>query len=198
MEDAMPPQIAILGWGSLLWEGGTEFDRWHDDWRFDGPVLKLEFSRVSSSRLDALTLVVDPEHGVENTVAWCLSRRRDPDDAVSDLRCREGTTLKNVGKLLLAHPEATRQSEHESEQRIATWAGARGLDAVIWTKLASNFNTEVKQPFSVPEALAHLKRLPPAGKARAAEYIWRAPEFIRTPLRSAVQREPWFVEPGGA
>jgi hypothetical protein len=54
----MPPKIAILGWGSLLWEGGAEFDRWHDEWRLDGPVLRLELSRVSSRRLDALTLVI--------------------------------------------------------------------------------------------------------------------------------------------
>src|SRR5262249_52977469 len=47
----MPPQIPILGWGSFLWEGGTDFDDWHDDWRFDGPPLRLEFSRVSTSRL---------------------------------------------------------------------------------------------------------------------------------------------------
>jgi hypothetical protein len=58
----MPPQIAMLGWGSLLWEGGADFDRWRNEWRFDGPTLSLEFSRISSSRLGALTLVVD--HGL--------------------------------------------------------------------------------------------------------------------------------------
>ena len=51
-------KIAILGWGSLLWEGGQEFERWHDAWHNDGPSLKLEFSRVSESRLGALTLVI--------------------------------------------------------------------------------------------------------------------------------------------
>src|SRR5438105_3189676 len=30
-------KIAILGWGSLLWEGGVDFDRWHDEWRYDSP-----------------------------------------------------------------------------------------------------------------------------------------------------------------
>jgi hypothetical protein len=33
----MQPQIAILGWGSLLWEDRPEFDEWHDNWRSDGP-----------------------------------------------------------------------------------------------------------------------------------------------------------------
>ena len=61
----MLPQIAILGWDSLLWEGGAEFDRWHDEWRLDGPVIKIEFSRVSSSRLNALTPVIDRTNGVD-------------------------------------------------------------------------------------------------------------------------------------
>jgi hypothetical protein len=25
----VPPKIAILGWGSLLWESGAKFDRWY-------------------------------------------------------------------------------------------------------------------------------------------------------------------------
>ena len=56
-------KIAILGWGSLLWDRQAEFDKHHDDWQFDGPSLQLEFSRVSESRKDALTLVVDTNHG---------------------------------------------------------------------------------------------------------------------------------------
>jgi len=68
-------RIAILGWGSLLWEGGPEFDSWHGPWQYDGPTLKLEFSRVSKKRLRALTLVIDSEHGTETAVAWCLAKR---------------------------------------------------------------------------------------------------------------------------
>jgi hypothetical protein len=184
----MPPQIAILGWGSLLWEGGAEFDRWHEEWRYNGPSLKLEFSRVSSSRLGALTLVIDNDHGVTNTVAWCLSKRKDPQDAIADLRCREGTTLGNIKNLSLSQT----LPEDGILRGIAAWAKDQGLDVVIWTALASNFAKELKQPFSVQAAIAYLKRLPPAGKSKAAEYIWCAPDFIQTPLRNAVQREPWF------
>ena len=184
----MPPQIAILGWGSLLWDGGAEFDRWHDEWRYDGPTLKLEFSRVSKKRLDALTLVIDPQHGVTNTVAWCLSRRKNPQDAIADLRCREETTIQNIRALVLAGPVP----EDNTSKEIAAWANERKLDVVVWTALPSNFADQVKHPFSVEEAIAYLKRLPAAGKAKAAEYIWCAPEFIRTPLRSAMEKEPWF------
>lgn len=189
----MPPQTAILGWGSLLWDGGAEFDRWHDEWRYDGPSLKLEFSRVSSSRLGALTLVVDPAHGSSTTVAWCLSTRKDPADAVADLRCREGCAIRYIARLNMP-VSSDGCAEQSGVSDIAVWAQSRKLDVVVWTALTSNFAIEVKKPFSVPEAIAYLRRLAPAAKVKAAEYIWRAPEFVRTPLRSSVEKEMWFAQ----
>ena len=50
----MPAQIAILGWGSLLWDTRPEFDEQHEPWRHDGPEIKVEFSRVSQSRRGAI------------------------------------------------------------------------------------------------------------------------------------------------
>lgn len=184
----MSLQIAILGWGSLLWDGGMEFDRWHDEWKYDGPSLSLEFSRVSESRLGALTLVVDHQYGFLNTVAWCLSKRRTTEDAIADLRCREGTTMQNIRSLSLAEPIPN----DNLSANISAWAKDRKLDVVIWTALPSNFETKVNQPFSVNAAVAYLKGLSPEGKAKAAEYIWRAPNFIQTPLRSAIEKESWF------
>ena len=90
-------KIAILGWGSLLWDQRAEFDKQHEGWQFDGPSLKLEFSRVSETRNNALTLVLDSNNGNSCQVAYALSNRKNPDDAICDLRCREGTTLKNIG-----------------------------------------------------------------------------------------------------
>src|ERR1700761_4705343 len=54
----------------------------------------LEFSRISKSRGGALTLVVDPENGIETTVSYCVSARAQPFDAIEDLRVREGPTRK--------------------------------------------------------------------------------------------------------
>jgi hypothetical protein len=121
----MPPQIAILGWGSLLWEGGSDFDQGHDDWRGDGPTLSLEFSRVSSSRLGALTLVIDPQHGSVATVAWCLSKRKSPEDAVADLRCREGCSARNITRLDV--PSDAAASLQDPALGIAAWAECANL-----------------------------------------------------------------------
>lgn len=192
----MPPQTAILGWGSLLWEGGAEFDRWHAEWSCDGPSLPIEFSRVSTSRLGALTLVIDHEHGSPITVAWCLSKRKDPDDAVADLRCREACLLKNIARLDLPFSPSG-SLDRKEVTAVAEWATNRHLDVVVWTALENNFEEKVRKPYSVAEAVAYLKSLPRPAKVRAAEYVWRAPAFVQTNLRKALETEPWFSE-GGA
>jgi hypothetical protein len=81
---------------------------------------------------------------------------------------------------------------------IKTWAHKNHIDVVIWTDLESNFSAKsfVKKPFSVLNAIAHLQQLPPEAKANAAEYIWRSPPLVDTPLRCALQSEPWFKASG--
>jgi hypothetical protein len=190
-------RIAILGWGSLLWEGRPEFDKWHGPWEYDGASLKLEFSHVSEKRLEALTLVIDAEHGTETSVAWCLSNRAALADAVCDLRAREGATLENIGQVTIAL-EGEPYNSGVPEGTIAAWARTKNLDAVIWTALKSSFQVKTRQPVSVGAVLLHLKTLTPEGKVKAAEYIWRAPDFVKTPIRTALQKEPWFLEAEGA
>lgn len=184
-------RFAILGWGSLIWDHRPEFDRWHDDWRPDGPGLPIEFSRLSSSRDGALTLVIDEEHGSWVQVAWCLSKRVKVADAASDLRCREGTTNSNIGQLIVA-PRKEEDDPESIEGRIAEWARDNDIQAVVWTQLRSNFSERTERPFSVANAIVHLQGLPSAAKAGAAEYVWRAPSFVQTPLRTAIEVEPWF------
>jgi hypothetical protein len=186
----MTVAIGILGWGSLLWEGGSEFDKRHALWRFDGPTLKIEFSRISTGRQGALTLVIDEQNGSSTTVAWCLSLRHSVEDAICDLRCRESTTVENIG-----YVRGSREPDCPVPQDVITnWAREKNLDAVIWTALKSNFEKRTGTPFSVDVAVAYIKTLDRCGKAKAVEYIWRAPKFVKTPVRSALEQEPWFAD----
>jgi hypothetical protein len=185
-------RIAILGWGSLLWDRDASFERQHGPWSYDGPDLKLEFSRISATRAGALTLVIDDDHGTLTTVAWCLSERSALDDAMCDLRCREGTTLGNIGQIIVSPGAEQGSSSTVSGRQIDAWARARGLDAVVWTALSSNFERKTKRPFTVEAAVSYIKDLDPAAKAKAAEYIWRAPRFVKTGLRSALEAGAWF------
>jgi hypothetical protein len=180
-------KIAILGWGSLLWDPRPEFDKQHDDcWKYNGPELKIEFSRKSDSREGALTLVIDEENGTLTKVAWCLSKRSNVEDAACDLRCREGTICRNIRCIVVAEAVT---SQNIAGNSVLDWARREKLDAVVWTGLESNF-----KPFTVDLALSYLKGLSPAGKAKAFEYFVRAPAFVKTEVRSALEKEPWFKE----
>ncbi|MBP2534868.1 hypothetical protein [Agrobacterium tumefaciens] len=191
ISDKDRPRIALLGWGSLIWDVRPEFDDQHGTWQDDGPVLPLEFSRVSGvTRGRALTLVIDTANGSDCTVKYAFSKRRDPEDAIADLRGREGTILKRIG---FWFADGKRKYEFGVPGAIATWAQERKFDAVIWTALESNFEKETGENFSIDAAITHLQSLPPEGKAMAAEYVWRAPSLVNTPLRLALQGEPWFM-----
>lgn len=190
----MRRKIAILGWGSLLWDQGGDFDCWHDDWLFDGPEIKLEFSRISERRAGALTLVIDPKTGTKTHVAYCMSKRSSPEDAIADLRCREGTTLKNIGYVYRGTDKAN-HSDEESCEAIRRWARDKAFDVVVWTALKSNFKETTEKQFTVAAAVSYLQGLNAIGKVKSAEYLWRAPEFVQTPLRQTLQAAPWFPQP---
>ena len=188
---AIPERIAILGWGSLVWEAGGSFDEWREEkWKLDGPKLRLEFSRVSSRRFGALTLIIDKANRAEVQVAWCLSKRLHLEDAKCDLRCREGAMIKDIGVMTL--DLSVPLPENQRNDPIESWAYKQKIKSVVWTALQSNFEEKTRMNFSVPHAITHLKSLTPEGKAKASEYIWRAPEFVKTPLRTAIEIGPWF------
>jgi len=189
----MPTHIAILGWGSLLWDERPEFDEHRSPWELDGPDLKLEFSRVSESRSGALTLVVDPVNGSICRVANARSKRRNPKDAICDLRSREGTTRSNMG-IYFADGSSNQSKDPATLDTIKAWATSKDIDVVLWTDLPSNFAKDRGCSFSVENAVAYLRNLEVRARSRAAEYVWRAPSFVSTPLRTALQAEPWFKQ----
>ena len=186
--------IVILGWGSLIWDDCQTFNRHIGAWKYDGPTLKLEFSRISrGTRKGALTLVIDNENGADCTVLYARSRRRNPYDAICDLRSREGTILNRVGYYFVDSGES---GTPEVPATIKTWARDKGIDVVVWTGLRSNFSDDDKEgrPFSVPAAISYLRALPPASQQAAVEYVSRAPITVDTLLRRALRNEPGFGE----
>lgn len=188
------PKIAILGWGSLIWDARPVFDKQHGDWQSDGPTLPLEFSRVSTTRDGALTLVIDPEYGQKCKVMYAISKRKAPEDAIADLRDREGTVLRNIGFYFA--DQAEKKCPLDVPEAISAWAKKNKIDVVVWTGLTRNFENDSKcgkeTSFSVENAMRHIQLLDAKGKSSAATYVWRAPDFVQTPLRKQLQSEPWF------
>lgn len=186
--------IALLGWSSLLWERNPDFDTAHDQWAHDGPRLPLEFSRISATRASALTLVIDRQHGKSCQVAWCRSTRATVAEVVQDLAAREQTKADSIRQLACDTPLPP--TAPAIDATIAAWGQSKGLAVVVWPGFTSNFTKATGKPFSVSAAMAHIKGLPDTGKRSSFTYVSNTPDFIRTPVRSALLGARWFQDLG--
>jgi len=148
-------KIAMLAWGSLIWEPHTL--QTASCFVPFGPILPVEFSRMSGAvgKPKRLTLVMDEANGSSCHTYTAKSELLDLDKALLNLWVREGsdaeklpTCIRESGrvgfvdltsgtsnaKALKQHPGAT--------ETIRSWATATGHDAVIWTALGSNFHED--------------------------------------------------------
>ena len=178
-------KIAIIGWGSLIWDKKEDFDINHGPWLQEGPELKLEFSRISSSRKGALTLVIDTINGVNTNVRYCMSKRKYIGDAIEDLIKREKTITKFIG-VYDKDNELSNFKDKMTFSNISSWAVKKDFNYVIWTNLQSNFKEETGIDYSIENAIQYLSNLSKPGKAEAKKYISKSPDFIRTPLRDQI------------
>lgn len=199
--------IAILAWGSLIWNPGDL--PISGKWQQDGSVLPIEFNRISDNGLPApqsfasrqagrLTLVIDERHGVNVSTRYALSpglpkpRRRQArsalSEAVTDLQRREGCPPENIGFVEMAggrvSPKAAERHPNACE-RIQAWAVEKGFDAVVWTALVRRFKDRINVPFSTA-AVRYLRGRPASQQASALESIRNAPPEVMTPVRRAV------------
>ena len=175
-------KIAILGWGSLIWDQrdlptlGV--------WQKGGPVLPIEFSRISSD--GRLTLVIDEKNGVPVKTRYAESGSGTLDQAIEDLRKREGTSKSMIGVVSQTIVNAKAGSDI-----IKAWALDNKWDGVIWTGLPSNFEDIKNVPFTKENGLTYLRSLAGEKRAQAWEYIDRAPEEVLTPLRQVLVEKGW-------
>jgi hypothetical protein len=182
--------IAILGWGSLIWDENPEFDRYLKAWTGGGPQLPIEFCRKSKTRCKALTLVIDRRLGTQIETLYALSKRTDPRDAICDLCSREGTTIENIGFINLENGEEHGRDQ-ESREAIKAWASAKNIHFVVWTDLESSFTEQNFDRFFIA-AMKHLKSLDLMGIQEAVKYIIKAPLQTDTRLRKVLMNNEWF------
>ena len=183
--------IAIIGWGSLIWDLEILESQVDPRWqRGKGPVLPLEFSRVSPKRKKALALIVDPDHGTECATSLVVSKRRSLEDAIQDLAARERAPLDRIGHASLAGRWQSTVSNLEAH--LEDWLRKSGFAAAVWTDLPGNFQDETGTPFTIPAAIEYLHSLEDASLLEAKRYIELAPEETMTALRKALHREDWW------
>lgn len=172
-------KIAIIGWGSLIWNPrDLPCLEKPDDWQKDGPRLRIEFTRVS--RDSRLTLVIDPICGLELTTLYATSTRTRLEDAIADLRQREGTVWKHIG-----YVSAHANSGHDQNvcDLVYAWLKIAKYDGAVWTALPANYEEQLNAKFSVEHATRYLTNLPEVVRHEALDYVRRAPKQIDTPLR---------------
>jgi len=183
--------LLFLGWGSLIWEPREDFKKYTGSWKEDGPVLPIEFSRISYSRNGALTLVIDPDNGSQVRTRYTFSNRKEPDDAVCDLRAREGTILRHIGFIDLKN-NVFRGHYTFIIDKIKLWALQNNFRSVIWTDLPSNYVEKNKEIFNTKKAIEYLKNLNQEDQKLAKEYIRNAPVEVQTAFRIELAKDPWF------
>lgn len=183
--------IAILAWSSLIWK--PQKLAYRGTWKTGGPILPLEFSRVTEIR--PLTLVLDPQSGVACPTRFAMSAHNQLSDAIADLQSREDAPDECVGYLDLQQNLSSCQKYPEQinvEGIIRNWCHENQISAAIWTALPPNFADCIGVEFSVDTAIDYLKHLPQSEQARALEYFQKTPAEINTPLREKVAME-WSI-----
>lgn len=184
-------KMAVLGWGSLIWDPNPQFDQYVEKWLPDGPQLPIEFVRISKKRSNALTLVIDRTIGTKVHTLYAISKRTDPGNVISDLQAREETpNAENIGFVNLLKEDEYRGDE-EIRKVIKTWASERKIQFVAWTNLKT---TLTYTDNFIESAIEHLKSLDVRGIREAIRYIVNAPPQIDTCLRQALRNDPWFNE----
>jgi len=191
MSNKLEGKIAILGWGSLIWEPKDEFKKYIGPWEKGGPILPIEFSRISKTRNGALTLVIDPDNGSNIQTRYTLSKRVNPEDAACDLRTREGTVIRHIG-LVDFKTNFIRGHWSFIVDKIKLWANDNKLRAVVWTDLPPNYTEITNNLFEPSDAVEYLKNLNEEGKESAKEYLTNAPPEVQTTLRGLIEKDPWF------
>ena len=185
----MRDRIAILGWGSLLWDLDDLAPKVAGDWRLAaGPALPLEFSRISPKRKLGLVVCIDPDHGAPCATHAILSIRSDLDQARADLAARERAPEGLIGLTCTR----TGRGHGRGADFVAAWARAQGLAGAVWTDLPPNFAADRGEPFSLPAAESYLQSLTGDAHAEAVRYIENAPRWTDTPLRRRLAAAAWW------
>ena len=183
-------KIAILGWGSLLWdkrtleidenEGGNQYQGWFDN----GPSLPIEFARISND--NRITLVI--KEGSRTVITfYAISKHNDLDSAISNLARREKTNPNNIGYYLLEGSNVY-PSDFKFVNVLKAFINAsrlrqQNIDCVIWTNLPPKPTN-----ITIDHIFIHIKELQKENLTIVAEYIDKTPSQINTTNRTAIEK----------
>jgi len=180
--------IAFLGWGSLRWDRREL--RTKGDWHEDGPLLPVEFRRLSNR--GRITLVLHPD--AEDVQAlWILAGFEDLQKARENMREVEGTpNINRIGYVSIPDDEHVCNAAPEALETIKEWCEDKGLDAVVWTDLPENpdkFREETGMELNDGNIIKYLGSLTGETLEKAREYVKKTPLQVDTSLRGRIREE---------
>ncbi|MCF6272165.1 MAG: hypothetical protein L3J37_03100 [Rhodobacteraceae bacterium] len=183
-------RIAIIGWGSLIWDLEILAPHVVGGWQMQaGPRLPMEFSRISPKRKMGLAVCLDPVAGVACKTHIIRSARSDIGAAIEDLRSRERAPIARIGAF---HQDFQHGRMPDVVEIMRAWCAANGWDGAVWTDLEPNFKAHTGHGFSVEAGIEYLKTLSGENLAEAHAYIENAPAQTTTPLRKRLARDEWW------
>jgi len=185
-------KIAVIGFGSLLWDLDDLAPKVSGEWKmYEGPVLPLEFSLVSRKRHYALALVIDYGDGAPCPTCVIDSVRSEIGAAIVDLANRERMEPTNIG-FVDRNTGESRSHREETRNTFWNWIEDRNYDGAVWTDGERNFEALTGRAFSLQTAQDHLRSLQGMSLEEARRYIRNAPARVETPLRRALENSPWW------
>lgn len=195
MSETLKGRIAVIGWGSLIWDLDDLAPKVEGEWLMRaGPSLPFEFSLISKKRKMGLAVCLDPENGDTCPTHAILSVKRDIHEAAEDLYLRERSpAVKYIG----AYCSGTgflRTRLPDVGDAVREWCARTGAAGAVWTDHSSNFTELRGEAYSVSGAAAYLRSLAGESIEEAVRYIEFAPDTTCTPLRRALRAESWWRE----
>ena len=169
-------KIACLGWGSLIWRPKDLLIQ--NKWFEDGPLLPIEFTRISND--DRATLIIDKDAQPVRTL-WALMIPNTVKDCIKSLADREGTNENIICQV------STKDIPVDSNKIIIKeWLINNNLDIAIWTGLSFSDKTNSIRP-DIKSIIKHLDNLVGKKRTNAEEYIRKAPKQIDTEYRRMIE-----------
>lgn len=185
-------KIAILGWGSLIWQPKELKYKKGFGWNKNGPFLPIEFSRISNN--GRLTLVIDKNAAKVQTL-YAISAYQNLDKVILDLVKREETSKERIGWYNKTEDNFFSE-DFEFKDNIKEWISHTDYDAVVWTNLGKRFKDKIKKEHNLENVIEYLEQLTGNTKVIAEEYIRKAPQQIKTAVRKEIEEKlVWtFIE----
>lgn len=118
--------IGILAWGSLIWQPKDLFFDTEFGWKEDGPILPIEFARISK---DGRVTLVITQNGTFVPTLYTESKYKTLDEAILNLAVREGSGRRSIGFYDKTKNEFSNNVFFA--ENILDWMNENDFDAII-------------------------------------------------------------------